>query len=158
METNGQRVLVAEDDRFLRRACEMSPRQLGYTVPLAKDGEEALTLINIDRPDLILLDLLMPKVTGLEVLRALKSSAATRSIPVLILTNSSRAQDVEEIRSLGADVLPRPLQRPDLWLDSRCVRTPSSPTQLPGGTSILPTTMRSASRCKSAPLAGSALS
>ena len=103
METNSKRVLVAEDDRFLRRACEMSLRQLGYTVLLAKDGEEALALINTDRPDLILLDLLMPKVNGLEVLRALKSRDDTRSIPVVILTNSSRAQDIEEIRALGAD-------------------------------------------------------
>ena len=103
METTGKRVLVAEDDRFLRRACEMSLRQLGFTVLLAKDGEEALALIKSDPPDLILLDLLMPKVNGLEVLRALKSRDDTRSIPVLILTNSSRAQDIEEIHVLGAD-------------------------------------------------------
>jgi len=103
METAGKRVLVAEDDRFLRRACEMSLRHLGFTVLLAKDGEEALTMIQDQRPDLVLLDLLMPKLTGLEVLRTMKSAEATRSIPVLILTNSSRAQDIEEIRELGAD-------------------------------------------------------
>ncbi len=45
METNGKQILLAEDDRFLRRACEMSLRQLGYTVLLAKDGEEALAVI-----------------------------------------------------------------------------------------------------------------
>lgn len=103
METNGKRVLVAEDDRFLRRACEMSLRQLGFTVLLAKDGEEALTIIETERLDLILLDLLMPKVTGLDVLRTLKARSTTQSLPVLILTNSSRAQDIEEIRALGAD-------------------------------------------------------
>lgn len=103
METNGKRILVAEDDRFLRRACEMSLRQLGFTVLLAKDGEEALAMIETERLDLILLDLLMPKVTGLDVLRTLKARADTQSLPVLILTNSSRAQDIEEIRALGAD-------------------------------------------------------
>ena len=103
MESNGKRILVAEDDRFLRRACEMSLRQLGYAVLIAKDGEEALTIIQAERPHLVLLDLLMPKVTGLEVLRSLKSAEPTRSIPVLILTNSSRPQDMEEINSLGAD-------------------------------------------------------
>lgn len=103
MGSNGKRILVAEDDRFLRRACEMSLRQMGYTVLLAKDGEEALKFIQQEPPDLVLLDLLMPKLTGLEVLRAMKSSELTRSIPVLILTNSSRAQDIEEIRELGAD-------------------------------------------------------
>jgi CheY-like chemotaxis protein len=103
METNGKQILLAEDDRFLRRACEMSLRQLGYTVLLAKDGEEALAIIQTQRPHLVLLDLLMPKLTGLEVLRTLKSSEATRSIPVLVLTNSSRSLDLEEIRALGAD-------------------------------------------------------
>ena len=81
----------------------MSLRQLGYTVLLAKDGEEALAIIQTQRPHLVLLDLLMPKLTGLEVLRTLKSSEATRSIPVLVLTNSSRSLDLEEIRALGAD-------------------------------------------------------
>jgi len=103
METNAKKILVAEDDRFLRRACEMSLRQLGYAVLLAKDGEEALAIVQTERPDLLLLDLLMPKVTGLEVLRALKSAEATRSIPVLILTNSSRTQEMNEIWELGAD-------------------------------------------------------
>jgi CheY-like chemotaxis protein len=103
MEANGKQILLAEDDRFLRRACEMSLRQLGYTVLLAKDGEEALAIIQTQRPHLVLLDLLMPKLTGLEVLRTLKSSEATRSIPVLVLTNSSRSLDLEEIRALGAD-------------------------------------------------------
>jgi CheY-like chemotaxis protein len=103
METNGKQILLAEDDRFLRRACEMSLRQLGYTVLLAKDGEEALAIIQTQRPHLVLLDLLMPRLTGLEVLRTLKSSEATRSIPVLVLTNSSRSLDLEEIRALGAD-------------------------------------------------------
>lgn len=103
MESNGKRILVAEDDRFLRRACEMSLRQLGYTVLIAKDGEEALAVIQAERPHLVLLDLLMPKVSGLEVLRSLRSAEPTRSIPVLILTNSSRPQDMEEINALGAD-------------------------------------------------------
>jgi len=103
MDTNGKRILVAEDDRFLRRACEMTLRQMGYAVVLAKDGEEALRLIQQELPALVLLDLLMPKLTGLEVLRAMKSAERTQSIPVLILTNSSRSQDIEEIRQLGAD-------------------------------------------------------
>ncbi len=103
MEANGKRILLAEDDRFLRRACETCLRQLGFTVLVAVDGEEALRLIRAEQPDLILLDLLMPKIHGLEVLRTLKSDDATRAIPVLVLTNSSREQDVREILALGAD-------------------------------------------------------
>ncbi len=96
-----KRVLLAEDDRFLRRACEQSLRQRGYTVIPAPDGEAALQLARSERPDLILLDMLMPRMTGLDVLRALKADAQTREIPVLVLSNSSREQDVQEVTRLG---------------------------------------------------------
>jgi len=101
MEHTDKRVLVVEDDRFLRRACETSLRQRGLTVLAARDGEEALRLARAEAPDLILLDLLMPNLTGLEVLQALRGAAATRSIPVLILSNSSSPRDVEAIAALG---------------------------------------------------------
>jgi two-component system phosphate regulon response regulator PhoB len=96
------RVLVVEDDRFLRRACEASLRQRGLDVLTAADGEEGLRLARSEHPALVLLDLLMPKMSGLEVLRALKGDGATRGIPVLVLSNSSRQQDVDEIMRLGA--------------------------------------------------------
>ncbi len=102
METSGKRILLVEDDRFLRRACEVSLRQRGFTVLCAADGEEGLRLARAESPDLILLDLLMPKLPGIEVLRALKTDAATRAIPVLVLSNSSRERDVEQVSGLGA--------------------------------------------------------
>ena len=95
------RILLVEDDRFLRRACEVSLRQRGFAVTTAADGEEALRKVRAERPDLILLDLLMPKMTGTEVLKALRAEEATKEIRVLILSNSSREQDVEEIKTLG---------------------------------------------------------
>jgi DNA-binding response OmpR family regulator len=101
MGTAGKRLLLVEDDRFLRRACEASLRQRGYDVLTAADGEEGLRLARAETPDLVLLDLLLPKLTGLEVLRSLRSDAATRELPVLILSNSSREQDVSEITRLG---------------------------------------------------------
>src|SRR4029077_1325996 len=64
-------------------------------------GRTALGAIQAEPPDLILLDILMPKVTGTEVLRALRSDERTRAIPVLILTNSSKESDVREIEKLG---------------------------------------------------------
>jgi len=96
-----KRVLLAEDDRFLRRACEQSLRQRGYTVISAVDGETALQLARSERPDLILLDMLMPRMTGLDVLRALKADPRTRAVPVLVLSNSSREQDIQEVTRLG---------------------------------------------------------
>jgi len=102
MGTPGKRVLLVEDDRFLRRACEASLRQRGFTVVAAADGEEGLRLARAEAPDLVLLDLLMPKLSGVDVLRALKADEATRGIPVLVLSNSSRQQDIDEITRLGA--------------------------------------------------------
>jgi CheY-like chemotaxis protein len=101
MDTAPKRILLVEDDRFLRRACEASLRQRGLTVTTAADGEEGLRLARSERPDLILLDMLMPKLSGLEVLRALRGDVETRNVPVLILSNSSREQDIAEVTTLG---------------------------------------------------------
>jgi len=102
MTTKEKRILLVEDDRFLRRACEGSMRQRGFTVLTATDGEEGLRLARAEAPDLILLDMLMPKLSGLEVLRALKAEEGTRVIPVLVLSNSSREGDMQEAMKLGA--------------------------------------------------------
>jgi DNA-binding response OmpR family regulator len=97
------RVLLVEDDKFLRRACEASLRQRGFDVTTANDGEEGLRLARlVPYADIILLDLLMPKLPGIEVLRALKAQPETASIPVLILSNSSREDDKQQALQLGA--------------------------------------------------------
>ena len=102
MTTEGQ-VLLVEDDKFLRRACEASLRQRGFTVVTATDGEAGLRLARSEpRPEVILLDLLMPKLPGIEVLRALRADPATAAIPVLILSNSSREEDKRQAVQLGA--------------------------------------------------------
>lgn len=101
--TGGGRVLVVEDDKFLRRACEASLRQRGFDVVTATDGEEGLRLARESPPpDVVLLDLLMPKMPGIEVLRALKADPETKAIPVVILSNSSRDEDKREAMQLGA--------------------------------------------------------
>jgi two-component system response regulator ArlR len=103
MTTTVKRVLLVEDDRFLRRACEASLQQRGFDVRTATDGEEGLALATSQPFDIILLDLLMPKKPGIEVLAALKSNAPTSRIPVLILSNSSREEDKRRAVELGAD-------------------------------------------------------
>jgi CheY-like chemotaxis protein len=102
MTIRAKQILLVEDDRFLRRACAAGLRQRGWTVLTAVDGEEALRLSQTEAIDLILLDMLMPKLHGLDVMRALRAEEKTRTIPVLVLSNSSREQDVQEIMQLGA--------------------------------------------------------
>jgi two-component system phosphate regulon response regulator PhoB len=100
--TTGARVLVAEDDRYLRKAAEARLRQHGFTVLTAADGEEALRVAMAEKPDLILLDLIMPKVQGFEVLRALKEAPVTAHIPVIILSNLSQDSDRAQCMQGGA--------------------------------------------------------
>jgi len=95
-------VLVVEDDRFLRRACETSLIKRGFTVKSAGDGEIGLQMVREARPALILLDLLMPKVSGIEMLRQLRADPANSDILVVILSNSSREEDKRHAAELGA--------------------------------------------------------
>ncbi len=95
-------ILIADDDPHLRRACEISLRQHGHTVLVAADGQEALQKARESAPCLILLDLFMPKLSGMEVLRSLKTDQKTRNIPVVILSNSSAERQLDTARELGA--------------------------------------------------------
>ena len=102
MTTQAKQILVVEDDRSLRHACAASLRQHGWTVLTAVDGEEALGMTRTEAVDLIQLEMLMPKVRGLEVIRTLKADEKPRALAVLILSNSSREHDVQEVMRLGA--------------------------------------------------------
>lgn len=95
-------VLIVEDDEFLRKACHDTLRRDGYEVVAAHDGEEALRKVKADLPDVVLLDWLLPKMPGLEVLRAVKADVRSRDVPVLVLSNSSREEDRERALELGA--------------------------------------------------------
>lgn len=97
-----KRILLVEDDRFLRTACAASLELRGFNVDSAGDGDQGLRLARSQPYDLILLDLLMPKKPGIEVLTELKADVRTREIPVLILSNSSRQDDRERAEQLGA--------------------------------------------------------
>jgi two-component system OmpR family response regulator len=97
-----KRILLVEDDRFLRRACEASLTQRGFLVITANDGEEGLRLAKSEPFDLILLDLLMPKKPGIEVLAELRAEGSPKAnIPVVILSNSSREEDKRRAVELG---------------------------------------------------------
>ena len=96
------RVLLAEDDRFLRKAAETALKRQGYAVLAAVDGEEALRMTRAEAPAVVLLDLIMPKLQGFEVLRALKADPATAPIPVIILSNLGQDSDVKQAMEAGA--------------------------------------------------------
>ena len=117
LTTKTKKILLAEDDRFLRRACEAALSRRGMTVIAAEDGEQALAMIRSEHPDLVLLDLLMPKMTGIEVLRALKADEQIRHIPVLILSNSSRELEMRDAEALGVVgyLIKANLSLQDLW-------------------------------------------
>jgi len=96
------RILLVEDDRILRRAGEVVLGKKGYEVVVAVDGEEALVKVREHKPDLILLDVMMPKLDGFEVLTRLKDDPATRDIPVIMLSNLSEASEIKKAADRGA--------------------------------------------------------
>jgi CheY-like chemotaxis protein len=102
MTENPACVLLAEDDRLLRKAAEFELRRHGRRVVTAADGEEALRLARQEKPDLILMDMIMPKMQGFEVLHLLKQEAGTALIPVIVLSNLGQDRDVQEAMKAGA--------------------------------------------------------
>ena len=102
MPEKARRILLAEDDRFLRRAAEARLKRHGLEVLTAADGEEALRIARAERLDLVLLDVIMPKLEGFEVLKLLKEDEATASIPVIVLSNLGQERDVAQAKALGA--------------------------------------------------------
>lgn len=96
------KVLVAEDDKFLVKAYQAKLAKAGFEVKVATDGEEFETIIRTFTPNVILLDLMMPKKNGFEVLKDLKSSANFKNIPVIVTSNLSQPEDKQKALALGA--------------------------------------------------------
>jgi DNA-binding response OmpR family regulator len=98
----GLKVLVVEDDKFLQKMLLMKFGSEGYKVTGASDGEEALKQAFAETPDLVLLDLILPKVNGFEVLTELKAEPKTREVPVIVLSNLGQEEDMRRVKNLGA--------------------------------------------------------
>ncbi|MEH6676847.1 phosphate regulon transcriptional regulator PhoB [Phenylobacterium sp.] len=96
-------ILVAEDEDSLSTLLNYNLEKEGYAVAVAADGEEALVMVDEKMPDLILLDWMLPKVSGIEVCRRLRARSETRNIPIIMLT--ARGEETDRIRGLdtGAD-------------------------------------------------------
>ncbi len=96
------KVLLVEDSKFLRMVNERALCKAGYQVCTAADGEEALQVANDKLPDIILLDMMLPKISGPEVLKALKGNPATMHIPVIVLTSLSQKNEEKLIHEGAA--------------------------------------------------------
>ena len=95
-------ILLVEDSRFLRITGERALARLGHRVISVGDGNEALRVAREDLPDLILLDMMLPKMTGPEVLEILKKDSATRHIPVIVLSGLSQKNEARLLQSGAA--------------------------------------------------------
>jgi two-component system alkaline phosphatase synthesis response regulator PhoP len=97
------RILIVDDEEAIRDLIAFNLAKEGYRVALAASGEEALRQVRAERPGLVLLDLMLPDIDGLEVCRRLKRDAATQDVPVLMLTAKGEEADIVTGLELGAD-------------------------------------------------------
>lgn len=96
------KILIIEDDKFLRELIIQKVSKEGYEAVGALDGEEGMKMAGKERPDLILLDLILPTMDGFEVLAKLKGEASTKDIPVIVLSNLGQKEDIDKGIKLGA--------------------------------------------------------
>lgn len=96
-------VQIVEDDNFLSNIYKTKFEMEGFKVSVSENGEVGLADMKKNKPDVVLLDILMPKMDGYEVLKELKKNKETKNIPVILLTNLGQKEDVEKALELGAD-------------------------------------------------------
>lgn len=103
MNENKITVLLVEDDSFLLGMYATKFEIENFNVITAEDGEKGLKAAKEKNPDIILLDILMPRMNGVEVLEELKKDDSTKNIPVILLTNLNQREEIERCMSMGAD-------------------------------------------------------
>jgi len=110
-----KRILTIEDDVTQRTMIQKTLAKKGYTVFTAENGQKGLEAASKEKPDLILLDVMMPGMHGVDVCRRLKSSSQTKDIPVIFLTSMDMPQDVIEQYVVGGDIhLTKPINAKEL--------------------------------------------
>jgi len=97
-----KKILVVDDERHIVRLVEVNLTRAGYEIMTAYDGVEALEKVKADKPDMIVLDVMMPRMDGFEVLKRLQADAGTQDIPVIMLT--AKAQDADIFRGWSSGV------------------------------------------------------
>lgn len=111
-----KKVLLVEDEKNVILGVRTCLDAVGYHVDIVEDGDDALNSVSQEQPDLILLDLLLPRVDGFEVLKQLKGQEETRHIPIVVLTAKAEEEDRKRAMDLGADdYMTKPFKPQELW-------------------------------------------
>lgn len=111
-KTGGAKILVVDDDRYISAFMNIILSQSGYEVVIAQDGFECIDKAEKEKPDLILLDFMMPKMDGLTTLAGLKKSTETAGIPVIMVTASDDKKNVRQAHESGAsDYVVKPIDK-----------------------------------------------
>ncbi|NMD41802.1 MAG: response regulator [Firmicutes bacterium] len=112
----GKRILLVEDEKNIILGVRTCLDAVGYEVEVAENGELALEAVARSQPHLILLDLMLPKYDGYEVLEILKSKPESRTIPVVVLTAKAEEEDRRKAMELGANAyMTKPFRPQELW-------------------------------------------
>jgi len=115
-----EKILVVDDEQPIYSYLQKKFTKLGYTALTAEDGEEAVAKALLNVPDLIILDVKLPKLSGIEVCRRLKSEERTRHIPILMLSAKAQSDEIRDGLEAGADkYLCKPIGFPDLLREVR---------------------------------------
>jgi DNA-binding response OmpR family regulator len=107
-------VLVVDDDAVILKLLQISYELEGYQVLVAADGSEALRLVTEGGPDVVVLDVMMPGIDGLEVTRRLRADPATAGLPILLLSAKAQVADVDAGRELANEYVTKPFDALDL--------------------------------------------
>ncbi len=102
MSNSKEKILIVEDDKFLRELISRKLAGRGYEVETAVDGEDGFEKIKKTKPDVVLLDLILPGIDGFEVLSRVKKEKEVQDVPIIILSNLGQKEDIERGLSLGA--------------------------------------------------------
>jgi len=97
-----KKILIIEDDKFLRELIGQKLMQEGFNIAEAVDGEKGIRAVKEEKPDLVLLDLVLPGIDGFEVLARMKGEVETAQVPVIILSNLGQKDDIEKGLKMGA--------------------------------------------------------
>jgi len=97
-----KKILIIEDEEILMNLLQRKLIQEGYDVSVARDGDEGLKSMKEGSPDLILLDILMPRVGGIEVMEEMQKDEDLKNIPVVIISNSGQPVEIDKAQKLGA--------------------------------------------------------